>query len=60
MVGTSYLYRSKKLASATTYTGAVRVRPMREILLQALLREIDSTEGEGPLNERKTFAELCD
>jgi integrase len=29
-------------------------------LLQALLREIDATEGQGPLNERKTFAELCD
>lgn len=29
-------------------------------LLQALLREIDVTEGQGPLNERKTFAELCD
>jgi hypothetical protein len=29
-------------------------------LLQALLREIDGTEGQGPLSERKTFAELCD
>jgi len=29
-------------------------------LLQALLREIDATEGQGPLNERKTLAELCD
>jgi integrase len=29
-------------------------------LLQALLREIDATDGEGPLSERKTFAELCD
>jgi integrase len=29
-------------------------------LLQALLREIDATEGQGPLTERKTFAELCD
>jgi len=29
-------------------------------LLQALLREIDATDGQGPLNERKTFAELCD
>jgi integrase len=29
-------------------------------LLQALLREIDATEGQGPLSERKTFAELCD
>jgi len=29
-------------------------------LLQALLDEIDATEGQGPLNERKTFAELCD
>jgi len=27
-------------------------------LLQALLREIDATEGQGPLSERKTFAEL--
>jgi hypothetical protein len=27
-------------------------------LLQALLREIDATEGQGPLTERKTFAEL--
>ena len=29
-------------------------------LLQVLVREIDATEGQGPLNERKTFAELCD
>ena len=29
-------------------------------LLLALLREIDVTEGQGPLSERKTFAELCD
>jgi len=29
-------------------------------LLQALLREIDATDGQGPLSERKTFAELCD
>jgi hypothetical protein len=29
-------------------------------VLQALLREIDTTEGQGPLNERKTFTELCD
>jgi integrase len=29
-------------------------------LLQALLREIDATEGQGPLTERNTFAELCD
>ena len=28
-------------------------------LLQALLREIDATEGQGPLNEKKIFAELC-
>lgn len=28
-------------------------------LLQALLREIDATEGQGPLSERKTFAKLC-
>ena len=26
-------------------------------LLQALLREIDATDGQGPLSERKTFAE---
>ena len=29
-------------------------------LLQALLREIDATDGQGPLSERKTFGELCD
>ena len=29
-------------------------------LMQALLREIDATEGQGPLTERKTFTELCD
>lgn len=29
-------------------------------LLQALLREIDTTDGQGPLSERKTFAEMCD
>jgi hypothetical protein len=29
-------------------------------LLQALLRDIDATEDQGPLSERKTFAELCD
>jgi integrase len=29
-------------------------------LLQALLRDIDATDGQGPLSERKTFAELCD
>jgi integrase len=29
-------------------------------LLQALLRDIDATEGQAPRNERKTFAELCD
>lgn len=29
-------------------------------LLQALLREIDATDGQGPLNERTTFGELCD
>src|SRR5690242_4124473 len=29
-------------------------------LLHALLREIDATEGQGPLTERKTFTELCD
>ena len=28
--------------------------------MQVLLREIDATEGQGPLNERKTFVELCD
>jgi hypothetical protein len=28
--------------------------------LQALLRDIDATDGQGPLSERKTFAELCD
>ena len=28
-------------------------------LLQALLRKIDVTEGQGPPNDRKTFAELC-
>jgi hypothetical protein len=28
-------------------------------LLQALLHEIDATEGQGPLSERKTFAKLC-
>lgn len=29
-------------------------------LLQALLRDIDATEGQAPRNERKTFTELCD
>ena len=29
-------------------------------LLQALLHDIDATEGQAPRNERKTFAELCD
>jgi len=29
-------------------------------LLQALLRDIDATDGQAPRNERKTFAELCD
>jgi integrase len=29
-------------------------------LLQALLRDIDATEGQAPRNERKAFAELCD
>ncbi len=29
-------------------------------LLQALLRDIDATEGQAPRNERKIFAELCD
>ena len=33
---------------------------MLEIYLQALLRDIDATDGQGPLTERKTFAELCD
>ncbi len=33
--------------------------PARD-LLQALLRDIDATEGQAPRNERKTFAELCD
>jgi len=28
--------------------------------MQALLREIDATDGQGPLSERKTLAELCD
>jgi hypothetical protein len=29
-------------------------------LLQALLRDIDATDGQAPRNERKTFTELCD
>jgi hypothetical protein len=29
-------------------------------LLQALLRDIDATDGQAPHNERMTFAELCD
>lgn len=29
-------------------------------LLQALLRDIDATEGQAPRNERKAFTELCD
>jgi hypothetical protein len=33
---------------------------MLEIYCRWLLREIDATEGQGPLSERKTFAELCD
>jgi len=29
-------------------------------LLQALLRDIDATDGQAPRNERTTFADLCD
>ncbi|HEX2268550.1 MAG TPA: site-specific integrase [Pyrinomonadaceae bacterium] len=38
----------------------VRRKAHARDLLQALLCEIDATEGQGPLTERKTFAELCD